>query len=559
MRAVPYARYSTDLQRPESVEDQFRVCRDLIARQKWEEVGTYHDAAISGDNMILRPGIQQLIMDAKRGKFDVVVAEALDRISRDQADLANLFKLLKFHDVAMHTLSEGAITPMHVGFKGTMNAIFLDDLVAKIRRGLRGRVVSGYSGGGNCYGYNVIRHLSGTGDLLCGEREINEEQANIIRRIFREFSAGVSPTEIARRLNDERIPGPRGTSWSDGTIRGQGGRGTGILNNEMYLGRRIWNRLRYIKDPETGKRVSRKNPPGESVVSEVPELRIVDDDLWQAVKERQREIAERMANNIAGVRAYHAQNKLNAARRPKSLLSGLIICGCCGGPFSLRGGGRYACSNHISKRTCTNSRSIPREVLERRVLIGIKDQLMDEGAVAEAVRACEVETNRLRQEGRAHSASWEREMAMVKTQIGHVLEAVADGMHHISLKEKLTSLETRRDELAEYLTQVEVSYTVRNIPQNASKIYASKVERLLDALHQPEEQSAAREAIRYLIEKIVLTPGPNRGDMDAVMYGDLGTILDWTSLQPIEKPPETGFMALRRMTVSESVVAGAGF
>ncbi|WP_210190771.1 recombinase family protein [Ensifer aridi] len=77
MRAVPYARYSTDLQRPESVEDQFRVCRDLIARQKWEEVGTYHDAAISGDNMILRPGIQQLIMDAKRGKFDVVVAEAL--------------------------------------------------------------------------------------------------------------------------------------------------------------------------------------------------------------------------------------------------------------------------------------------------------------------------------------------------------------------------------------------------------------------------------------------------------------------------------------------------
>ena len=273
MRAAFYARYSTDLQRPESVEDQFRVCRDVTARQKWDEVATYHDAAISGDNIILRPGIQQLIMEAIRGKFDVVVAESLDRISRDQADLAKLFKQLKFHNVAMHTLSEGDINAMHVGFKGTMNAIFLDDLAAKIRRGLRGRVVTGHSGGGNCYGYNVIRHLSSTGDVICGEREINPEEANIIRRIFREFAAGVSPAEIARQLNREGIPGPRGERWSDGAIRGQVGRGTGILNNEMYLGRRIWNRLRYIKNPETAKRVSRKNPPAEWVVSEVPELR----------------------------------------------------------------------------------------------------------------------------------------------------------------------------------------------------------------------------------------------------------------------------------------------
>jgi hypothetical protein len=78
-----------------------------------------------------------------------------------------------------------------------------------------------------------------------------------------------------------------GGAWGPSTIHGNRDRGTGILNNELYIGRLIWNRLRYLKDPETGKRVSRLNPENEWILQEVPELRIIEPDLWEAAKARQ--------------------------------------------------------------------------------------------------------------------------------------------------------------------------------------------------------------------------------------------------------------------------------
>ena len=75
--------------------------------------------------MILRPGIQALLEDARRGAFEIVVAEALDRVSRDQADVAVLYKHLKFSGVMIVTLAEGEVSELHVGLKGTMNALFL--------------------------------------------------------------------------------------------------------------------------------------------------------------------------------------------------------------------------------------------------------------------------------------------------------------------------------------------------------------------------------------------------------------------------------------------------
>lgn len=301
-RVALYARYSSDNQRDASIEDQLRICRDQATREGWQVVGCCKDAGISGSSMILRPGIQSLLQDAQAGQFDMVLAEALDRISRDQADVATLFKHLKFASVPIFTLAEGEISELHVGLKGTMNALFLKDLAAKTHRGLRGCVEDGKSGGGLCFGYNVVKQLDARGDPIRGDREINEAEANVVRRIFHEFAAGVGPRTIARTLNEEGVPGPNGKPWSDTTTRGHVKRGTGLVNNELYIGRLIWNRLRYIKDPSTGKRVSRLNPESEWIVKDVPELRIVDDELWQAVRERQGKIADKYANVTEAVR-----------------------------------------------------------------------------------------------------------------------------------------------------------------------------------------------------------------------------------------------------------------
>ena len=247
-------------------------------------------------------------------------------ICRGQADVAILYKHFKFAGV---TLAEGEISGLHVGLKGTMNALFLKDLAAKTHCGLRGRVEKGKASDGLCYGYDVVKRLNGDGEQVRGERKINAAEAGIVRRIFREFAAGKSPKTIATDLNRDDIPGPNGKAWGDTTIRGHVRRGTGVVNNELYAGVLVWNRLRYIKNPATGKRVSRVNPESEWIRTEVPDLRIVDEGLWQAAR-RQEEIPRQFENVTKGVRAYRARH-VNELRRPAFLFSGLLKCGCCDG------------------------------------------------------------------------------------------------------------------------------------------------------------------------------------------------------------------------------------
>ena len=548
-RVALYARYSSDNQSVASIEDQFRICREHAAREQWKVVGAYHDAAISGASMVLRPGVQTLLQDAQRGKFEMVLAEALDRVSRDQADVATLFKHLRFAGVQIVTLSEGEISELHVGLKGAMNALFLKDLAAKTHRGIRGRVEKGKSGGGLCYGYDVAKHTDAEGEPIRGERTINDAEAEIIRRVFREFAAGNSPRAIARRLNDEGIPGPDGALWTDSTLRGHTARGTGLVNNELYVGKLVWNRLRYVKDPATGKRVSRINPREKWITTEVSELRIIDDDLWQAAKARQGELAAKYANVIAATRAARA-NRLNGTHRPRSLLSGLLVCGCCGGPYALRGQDRYACSNHVMNGSCANSRTIIRDALESRLLDGLRERLMAPEIAAEAMRAFAEETNRLNRERRASGDSDRREMDRLTQSIKEIVTLIENGGGSRALVERLRELEAKEDELKARLASAPVD--IPDIHPNVSALYRRKVERLAEALRHPQERDEAAEAIRALIERVSLTPGPKRGEIAATLHGDLGTILEWAA----QKQNTPGAFA---SGVSVSVVAGAGF
>ena len=231
----------------------------------WQVIEEYADHATSGASL-LRPGVQALITDALRGRFQIVLAEAMDRLSRDQEDIAGLYKRMAYADVKIVTLSEGEVTHLHVGLKGAMNALFLKDLADKTRRGQRGRVEMGKSGGGRCYGYDVARQIDAAGDPVRGDRTIDEVKAQVIRRIFRDYAAGKSPKRIATELNGEGIAAPSGGEWGFSTINGNAKRGTGILNNELYIGRLIWNRQRFIKDPDTGRRQSRPNPEGDWII-----------------------------------------------------------------------------------------------------------------------------------------------------------------------------------------------------------------------------------------------------------------------------------------------------
>ena len=302
-----------------------------------------------------------MLAAGREGGFDILLAEALDRLSRDQEDVAALFKRLRFAGIRIVTLAEGEITELHVGLKGTMNALFLRDLAAKTHRGLRGRVELGHSGGGNAYGYRVVRHLTADGERVTGERAIDDDEAVTVRRIFRDYGAGLSSRQIALSLNGEGIAGPRGGAWSPA-------RSTATVpprhrhpEQRAYAGRLVWNRLAYVKDPESGRRRSRKRVDDEQVVTGVPELQIVDQELWDAVRARQSKLKRAGDRSIEAKRPFWSQNGRAICFRP-------MRCGVCGSGFSKAGASTFSCSAARNKgpTACSNRLSIRRDELRIR-------------------------------------------------------------------------------------------------------------------------------------------------------------------------------------------------
>ena len=524
LRVALYARYSSDNQRDASIQDQFSICRERANKEGWQVAATYQDARLSGATLILRPGIQTLVQDAGTGAFDMVLTEALDRISRDQADVATLYKHLKFLGVPIITLSEGEINELHVGLKGTMNALFLKDLAAKTHRGMKGRAEAGKAASGLSYGYRAVRSLGPDGEPLTGERAIDDTQASVVLRIFNEFASGKPVTAIARDLNADHIAGPNGEPWQHTTIRGHNERGTGIINNELYIGRQIWNRMRYLKDPTTGRRVSRMNPRSEWTIAEVPHLRIVPQQLWDKAKGRQEEISEKSAPQREGLKASFGAGMV-AHLKPRRLLSGLLLCGCCEGPVTMVGADRYGCAKRTTSGTCTNTVRIARDHLEERVLAALAERMLSPAVAEEAMRGFIEEVNRRNQEKRAEGAAWQAELGKVNKAIIGIHTAIEDGLYDTDMKVRLKELKAQKLDLQNRLaTDVNVPADV--LPSLAL-IYRAKVESLAAALNVPNERDKAIDAIRGLVDKIVLTPAGEPGAVNATIHGDLADILKW--------------------------------
>ena len=341
MNAATYARYSSDHQNPSSIEDQQALCRKFAARSGYAIVAEFADHAQSGASTQGRSGLESLMKGAQAGAFKHVIVEALDRLSRDQADLATIFKLLSFVEVEIIDVHHGIANTMQIGIRGMMGGMYLADLANKTRRGLSARVGAGKNAGGRAYGYRPVK-----GEL--GELEVVADEAEIVRRIFREYGSGVPQREIAAGLNADRVASPRANVWMANTLIGSAERKVGILRCDLYRGKRVWNKLRYVRDPNTGNRVSRINHESEWQWSDVPGLRLVTDEEWQAV-------VDRLARQQNGARG----RPLGTAKKPR-FLSGLIKCGTCGSTMVIGGrdktGDRVVCCRYQGGRACDHGR-----------------------------------------------------------------------------------------------------------------------------------------------------------------------------------------------------------
>lgn len=415
MRVASYVRYSSENQSAASLEDQARNCRAFCARMGWPDPVVYQDAAMSGSRRD-RPGYQRLLADATR--FDVILVDDLSRLSRDSIEAQQQVRRLKFAGVRVVAVSDGIDTAdkghkLGVGLRGLMGELYLDDLRDKTHRGLTGRAMAGASAGGLPYGYRITN---------VGEREIDEAQAAVVRRIFNDYIAGATPRAIATALNREGIPSPRGRTWALTGIRGDVRRGIGILGNSIYVGQQVWNRSRWVKHPETGRRIRQERPAAEWITTHVPDLAIVTQAQWDAAQARQR--GRGKASGGAGRPARH-------------LLSGLLRCGGCDGPLVVVDRYNYGCARSKNAGTCAAPVRVTIRDAERELLAGIRAELLTDRAFQRFQRAVAA---RLRQAGPDVDAV-RRRLQQATRDRDNVMAAILQGVVTSSTKAALEKAE----------------------------------------------------------------------------------------------------------------------
>ncbi|MEQ8664863.1 MAG: recombinase family protein [Rhodospirillales bacterium] len=335
--AAIYARHSSDKQGT-STQDQIARCKKHCADCGYTIASVFMDEAISGAHILNRPGLGKLVTDALGMQFDVVVTEDLSRLSRDQGDIAAFYNRMGFLGIRIETLSDGVVNELQIGLKGTMNALYLKDLGDKTLRGQIAAVMRGRVMGGKVLGYDVLKGvLDKRGEPMRGLRKINEAEAEWVRFMFASALEGRSLSAICNDLDAAGVPTRRGGKWNISSLLGVRARGTGILRQTMYKGIITFNKQKFRKHPDTGKRLPVVNPPEEWIRVPVPELAIVDVEVFEEVQRRldaeydkrlehrNRPDEERHAEKIRQQRAWRARQA--KPQKGIRMFSGRMWCG----------------------------------------------------------------------------------------------------------------------------------------------------------------------------------------------------------------------------------------
>ena len=509
-----YLRYSSDRQNERSPEDQEAVCRPYMERLGFVVVAVYVDRAKSGATVHERTDFQRMLRDAKAATFKAVCAETTSRYGRDEEDRAAARKRLTFAGVAIHTPADGVVSRVVDGIKAVMDAHQLEDLKMMIRRGMSAVLRDGRHPGGMIYGYRSVPKLP---DEPRGDLQIVPEQAEIVRRIFREYIAGDTPRRIAARLNAEGVPPPRKIYWRASTINGHTARKTGILQNELYCGRLIWNRAYRVRDPDTGQRIWRHNPESEWQRGKSEHLRLIDDATF--------ETAQR-------IRAKRSRATRRDQQRPRRILSGLLRCGACEAGMSKKdidqGRPRIVCTQMREAGTCGNRRRYYLDDIERMVVGGLRAELGTREAVAYFIRCYNEERRRSASGAVSARNDLQGQLATVERQIARAVQAVIeDRITREEADAHLPPLRARRAELAAQLVAIEEPPAVISLAPAAVDAYLRDLDHLEEVVNADlaDGDDGAAKAIRSLVDTVTIMPTEAPEPLGIIVRGRLESLL----------------------------------
>lgn len=433
--AAIYARFSTDRQRETSLDDQARVCQARADLLDLSVSITHRDDGISGSTPVAaRPGGARLLADAMAGRFDVLIVEGLDRLSRDQVEQERTVRRLEHRGIRIIGVADGydseaAGRKIHRTMRGLINEIYLDDLRHKTHRGLAGQLARGGHAGGLAYGYRSVD----AGDVH--RLEVVSAQAEVVQWIYTRYAEGWSCQRIAADLNARGVKTARGGTWAVSALYGSPNKGSGVLNNELYIGRQIWNRSQWVKDPDTGKRARLDRPRDEWLIEIRPELRIVSDEQWNAVRNR---LARRSGEG----------GNTGKGAKPRTLFGGLLRCGHCGGAVVATSGRHYGCAARKDRgpAVCQGVQA-SRTQVDSRLLGVIREDLLSPEAIAELQETVKEILAARRRDAAEHKREAQVRIAALDAEIQRIVDAIAAVGISPALQARLQQAEAEKERM----------------------------------------------------------------------------------------------------------------
>jgi site-specific DNA recombinase len=466
MIAGIYARKSQDdsdrNEEARSTTRQVERATEYAQARRWtvEPGAIFIDEGISGATYAKLEGRKRLLAAAEAGTFSILVLSEQSRAGRDMIEVAYTLKRIAecgvriysyLDDAEISVEGEQALLTMLRGYKdqGQQRDTSKRVYDAALRRARAGQVA-----GSKIFGYDNVAVLGADGKKSHVERRVNAEQAALVRQVFELYAGGLGSVKIARRLNAEGAIAPRPRGWSQTTVRG-------VLRNPIYRGEVLWGRVKSVV--RRGKDHNARRPESEWLRREQPELRIVDEALWQAVQARRernrRTIPRTKAGRLLGRPTWHDGYST-------VLVTGFGRCAACGsgsirlthrrhGPAGRRYSVRlYTCAanDNLGTAKCPNTVVLAHEVLDRAVREAIATVLHPTVLAAAVDRAfAQLQAEQSSAVGRR--AQLEREHQAVQQRIGRLIDALADGMlPGEAIRERLQAETARRAALAVELT-----------------------------------------------------------------------------------------------------------
>ncbi|MFK5914604.1 MAG: recombinase family protein [Woeseiaceae bacterium] len=515
--------------------DQNRICERYANSNGLEITKKYSDKAISG-KIIDRPMYQELLTDIQNGEIQTLIVDDLSRLSRSMG-AASVIEEFNFLGVRLISVGDGIDTnnksaKLLIGIRTAMNSTFLDDLKQKVHRGIEGNAIKGYTTGGRTYGYRPVPHYSDTEKDVYGNPEIEyatlairPEEAVWVKWIFEKASELKSYSWIAKELNRKKVPCISGNGWTTSTLSSSSNdRLSGILNNKTYIGIKIWNKTETIYNPKTGKPTKKNRDESEWVVKEIRELRIISDELWLQVKERQKK-----QKNATNKKQKNGHKKDRTGRTPKYLFSSMLKCSECGANLIMVDKKNYRCgdAHRRGEEFCTNKRKVDREVLEGILLQSIKEDLFTDLAV----KAFKDEAEKLFEQ---HKKEFKPKIRQLTSELNSISKKESNLMQVIennSLASNLDTIINQLSKLSQQRNDIEIEIeseknlvnNIEPILPNAIKQYKELVDNLTDSLKNDME--LLRDKVSHLIgSEIKMTP-INDKEMEASYRGNYRGLL----------------------------------